>query len=1264
MADKCWIVYGFLGGLGCPALRFNYYNGTSWVFDKTKYRAHLTAIADAGANAIRRMPDAGARDNHPYGKKGQFCEYQYVSESVGWDLDHFNEAYFDTLGEAILIENDLGLTTFQCFADNAVYHRATSKIYSPWVSNNNGIDTVYDADAYPYFDALIDKYLSEFSSMDVVWAVGNEMDNSGFPALFNAVIVPLVGTGVGKLNPDKLTYGSCSSSITNTVRGYLADDATRNKVIMEVHGWPASVYKSRFSPWNDTGARMLFSDDGVSTGASACDKWEAGAAPSAAEWYDAIFDVLTTYGAADGSDDHILNFEHTFMSGYDLSTTCQAATIAKMREAYEAWVLTTTGPPPPPGATVPITPSGLTATISGATTVTLAWTDNSINEVDFHIEKSTTYPGTAGFTQIATVAANVVTYAATGLAEGESVWFRVRAHNITGYSGYTNIVLAVIPAAVSMPKSPQRLANLPYPYGFKSLDEIRDYLIKLRSKLGMTDFSVHLGDIITKSGAMFPDPSLGAIIYGNDVPEWVTLLGNTTTECQFLLQTGTGAVLGSAAPVWSTTAQHLTLSDSAAAPYLKLINASDTTRDPIIQWAVGATPVTKFTMGVDDSDADDAFRIGKGTTLETETVLYSGNTNTLFGEGICSGAGADPSAMMNSVIVGDDAARLAAGYWEDNVIIGSQVGYNVRDDSTTGTQDGIWDSVIIGPYAAIGVADTLLGINTVMALGYEVLGNAKGYFVQDIFIGDAAGYSINTTGQTDGVCRAIVIGGSAFLGFTPTGDNWGEVTAIGYSALYSYIDDLINNNTQIISIGNDSFHDMEYGTENVGIGAEVFYHGGTIDVAGGTAGLNYCTAVGNYAGIYQDTPADGLTFFGYGAGHDTGRYGYVQGDIVAIGRNALNIIAVSGTPYFTTEKGSIYIGSYSGWDITNVVPPATGPTGVKAAGAGLEIGNYRYRTSFVLDGKETMLGKASTSNITTTAGNLIINVAAIPVYSGPRTCSARKLYRSKVGGSLYLPYYLVATIGDNSTVIYADSTPDANLTVVGPSTSYSVAIGYGAKVWAANQLVVGGDTGGYIDEVYLGNGIVNATPLDVTINASGGVGTNIAAADLILAGGRATGNAASGDIIFKTGAVGASGTALQTLAERFKIQAGTAGVTTAYPITSTIADGTPPFVLASTTKVENLNADTLDGLHAADIVASAVWSNIGSNPQVGQYRIKEMHFNASMQIVIVYDDVPEIAIGDYPTILSSPGSGEYRIKALRLDSGLRVVVVYDATPEP
>jgi len=41
--------------------------------------------------------------------------------------------------------------------------------------------------------------------------------------------------------------------------------------------------------------------------------------------------------------------------------------------------------------------------------------------------------------------------------------------------------------------------------------------------------------------------------------------------------------------------------DSAAAPYLRLTNASDTARDPVMQFAVGATPVTGFTLGVDHS---------------------------------------------------------------------------------------------------------------------------------------------------------------------------------------------------------------------------------------------------------------------------------------------------------------------------------------------------------------------------------------------------------------------------------------------------------------------------------------------------------------------------------------------------------------------------------------------------------------------------------------------------------------------------------------
>ena len=39
-------------------------------------------------------------------------------------------------------------------------------------------------------------------------------------------------------------------------------------------------------------------------------------------------------------------------------------------------------------------------------------------------------------------------------------------------------------------------------------------------------------------------------------------------------------------------------------PFLEIRNWSDTEYDPVVQFASGATPVKKFTMGLDDSDSD------------------------------------------------------------------------------------------------------------------------------------------------------------------------------------------------------------------------------------------------------------------------------------------------------------------------------------------------------------------------------------------------------------------------------------------------------------------------------------------------------------------------------------------------------------------------------------------------------------------------------------------------------------------------------------
>jgi hypothetical protein len=90
----------------------------------------------------------------------------------------------------------------------------------------------------------------------------------------------------------------------------------------------------------------------------------------------------------------------------------------------------------------PNAPSDLTAVAVSKTRINLAWTDHASNETGFKIERSTN--GTS-FTQIATVGANVTTFASTGLRGNRLYYFRVRAYNATGNSSYSNIASAKTP---------------------------------------------------------------------------------------------------------------------------------------------------------------------------------------------------------------------------------------------------------------------------------------------------------------------------------------------------------------------------------------------------------------------------------------------------------------------------------------------------------------------------------------------------------------------------------------------------------------------------------------------------------------------------------------------------------------------------------------------------------------------------------------------------------------------------------------------------
>lgn len=86
-------------------------------------------------------------------------------------------------------------------------------------------------------------------------------------------------------------------------------------------------------------------------------------------------------------------------------------------------------------ASVPAKPDNLKITSTGTDRLTISWTDNANNEKGFRIERR---EGSGSFSEIATVGANVTSYANTGLKKNTTYTYRVRAFNDAGNSSYSN----------------------------------------------------------------------------------------------------------------------------------------------------------------------------------------------------------------------------------------------------------------------------------------------------------------------------------------------------------------------------------------------------------------------------------------------------------------------------------------------------------------------------------------------------------------------------------------------------------------------------------------------------------------------------------------------------------------------------------------------------------------------------------------------------------------------------------------------------------
>lgn len=96
-----------------------------------------------------------------------------------------------------------------------------------------------------------------------------------------------------------------------------------------------------------------------------------------------------------------------------------------------------------------------------------------------------------------------------------------------------------------------------------------------------------------------------------------------------------------------------------------------------------------------------------------------------------------------------------------------------------------------------------------------------------------------------------------------------------------------------------------------------------------------------------------------------------------------------------------------------------------------------------------------------------------------------------------------------------------------------------------------------INSVYFGKGVSSSTPIPYSINGTAGWGTDVAGGGLILAGGKGTGAALGGPVIFQTSQPGASSGFQRGLLERMRVDAnGRVGIATQTPTVPLEVSGT------------------------------------------------------------------------------------------------------------
>jgi parallel beta-helix repeat protein len=331
----------------------------------------------------------------------------------------------------------------------------------------------------------------------------------------------------------------------------------------------------------------------------------------------------------------------------------------------------------PVAPTAPVSPSQLTATATSSTSIALTWIDNSDNETNFRLGRST---DGITFVQIATLSANTTGYIDTGLTPNTTYTYRVRSYNAVGNSFWAN--LATAQTSDLAPAAPTSLAA---------------------TVNGTSQISLAWTDNSTNETAFKIERSTAAGAYA----QIATVGAGITTYVDSTLTAGTTytyrvrATSAIADSAYSNTATATTTSaPTAPAAPSALVATANSTSQISLAWTDNSDNETAFRLERQNGDGtfSPIATLGAGVTTFVDSGLSASTsyayqviaTNAIGDSASSNIAQATtqtpiPAAASNVTAVATSSTSVTVS-WTDNAA--NETGYRI--DRTSITDNGIY----------------------------------------------------------------------------------------------------------------------------------------------------------------------------------------------------------------------------------------------------------------------------------------------------------------------------------------------------------------------------------------------------------------------------------------------------------------------------------------------------------------------------------------------------------------------------------------------